>query len=115
MFWLALGRLMSAGLADSPQDSLVSSHGEAKTSSGRDPMTAHAEDSAVAICAAVLLLQYNNQMAGWQLPEWPSGVQQRLHLTWQSGAPPPVRSAAHPVRDLTYCHTAASGSRCTLQ
>ena len=50
---------MSAGLAESPQDFLCSSHWQAKTSSGRNSMTAHAKDSNMAICAAAFLLQYN--------------------------------------------------------
>ena len=58
--WLALCRSMlyQQHWQHFPQDYLFSCHGQAKTCSGRFPMTLHAHDSAMAMCAAVLLLQY---------------------------------------------------------
>ena len=60
LFWLALGRSMlyQQHWQQIPQDFLFSCHEQATTCSGRFPMTAHAHDSAMAMCAAVLLLQY---------------------------------------------------------
>ena len=69
LFWLALGRLMSAGLAKSPNGFLFSSLWQAKTSSGRTPMAAHATNSAVANLAAIFLLLYSVNYAGSYLSD----------------------------------------------